>query len=229
MKLSLLNILLLIAFFLNIKLRDFNEKKLNGKKIAVLVETEYIPEEVNYYQKFFGDLGAEVEFISYLWGDSSRELVSDVTNPSDIPENLNVKIDVSDADVKDYAAVIMCANYCAVRFREIPPQGSFGGINQLQTAPAVKFFVEAMKYKNIIKGAMCHALWILTPAPELLKGRKVACHTVVLADIHNAGAEYVTGKYVAVDNDLITARSIKNLKAYATAIAEAIPVKLSAR
>ena len=37
---------------------------LSGKKIAVLVETEYIPDEINKYKKFFGNLGAEVELLT---------------------------------------------------------------------------------------------------------------------------------------------------------------------
>lgn len=43
---------------------------LAGKKIAVLVETEYIPNEIKKYQSFFGNLGAEVELQTYLWGDN---------------------------------------------------------------------------------------------------------------------------------------------------------------
>lgn len=33
------------------------EKVLSGKKVAVLVKTEYIPEEINYYQSFFQSRG----------------------------------------------------------------------------------------------------------------------------------------------------------------------------
>lgn len=54
------------------------DKILKGKKVAVLVETEYIPEEVNHYQKFFTEQGAQVDFLTYLWGAPERVLVSDV-------------------------------------------------------------------------------------------------------------------------------------------------------
>jgi protease I len=43
---------------------------LAGKKIAVLVETEYIPDEIKKYQSPFGNLDAEVELQTYLWGDN---------------------------------------------------------------------------------------------------------------------------------------------------------------
>ena len=47
-----------------------------------------------------------------------------------------------------------------------------------------------MQNPNIIKGAPCHALWLLTPSPDILAGRKVICNQVVLADVINAGAIY---------------------------------------
>jgi len=115
----------------------------------------------------------------------------------------------------------MAANYCAIRLREIPPMGNIGSPEELQRPPAVQFYKKAMANKRIIKGALCHGLWILTPCPEVLKGRKVICHTVVLADIVNAGATFVPNQgYVVVDNDLVTARSAANLKEYFNTIVE---------
>ena len=85
----------------------------------------------------------------------------------------------------------------------------------------------AMMNPQIVKGALCHALWILTPAPELLKGRKVICHTVALADVLYAGGIYVPDPmYVVVDRDLVTARSAADLELY-TEILLATYYKLS--
>ena len=93
--------------------------------------------------------------------------------------------------------------------------GSHGSIHELCKPPAVKFFADAMRNRRIVKGAMCHGLWILTPCPDLLKGRKVMCHTVVLADINNAGAIYVPDQgEVIVDDDLVTARSFAKMDEY---------------
>ena len=47
---------------------------LAGKKIAVLVETEFIPEEIEAYQKRFAELGATVHLMSRLWGQEKRSL-----------------------------------------------------------------------------------------------------------------------------------------------------------
>jgi len=195
------------------------EKILAGKKVAVLLETEYIPKEISLYQTLFPLLGAEVDLLTYLWGKPQRVLVSDVTEPGQMTESLVVTKDVADYNADDYAIVIMAANYCAVRLREIPPMGSLGSPELTTTAPAVAFFAKAMKNKKIIKGALCHALWILTPHPELLKNRKVICHTVVLADILNAGAIFVPAQEeLVIDGDLVTARSAANLTAYFNAL-----------
>lgn len=78
----------------------------------------------------------------------------------------------------------------------------------------------AMMNPYIVKGALCHALWILTPVPELLKNRRVICHTVVLADVVNAGAIYVPDvSHVVIDRDLVTGRSAADIDVYCNALA----------
>lgn len=200
------------------------ELPLAGKRIAVLVETEFIWSELDCYLKRFPELGARVDLLTYLWGNDARELVPDIDSP-DKPikdlRTLTVSKEVANANPNDYDLVIMVANYCAVRLREIMPMGSLGSPEEVATPPAVRFFAEAMENKRIVKGALCHALWILTPRPDLLKGRKVICHTVVLADVLNAGGIYAPdASHVVVDDDLVTARSAADLEAYFHALVE---------
>lgn len=196
------------------------EKILRGKKVAVLVETEYIPEEINFYQTFFTKYGAQVDFLTYLWGKPERVLVSDVDSESKALEKMLVKKEIADANPNDYAIVLCAANYVACRLREIPPMGSLADATLVRSPAAVRFMASAMMNPKIVKGALCHALWLLTPVPELLKGRKVICHTVVLADIINAGAVYVPDpSHVVVDNDLVTARSAGDLELYGETLA----------
>lgn len=199
-------------------------KPLQGKAVAVLIDTEYIPFEVEHYEKFFTELGARVDFLSLLWGKKEKMIIGDIADP-DTPiskiHTMTVTKDVADYNAEDYAIVLCAANYVAVRLREIPPMGSLGSIAELDTPPAVKFFANAMKRKDIVKGCLCHALWILTPVPELLDGRKVICHTVVLADIHNAGGVFMPDpSRVVVDDDLVTARSSADLESYTKALME---------
>lgn len=198
--------------------------RLQGKKVAVLVETEYIHEEVKHYKKVFSAEGAQVDFMANLWGKESQKFICDITdpdNPQDQIHTMTCELDVAACNPNDYAIILVAANYVACRLREIPPMHSLGSVETLKTPPAVRFFASAMMNRNIVKGALCHGLWLLTPVPELLQGRRVICHSVVLADIHNAGGVFVPSpSHVVVDDDLVTARSAMDLDAYTATILE---------
>lgn len=198
-------------------------RSLGGKKIAILVESEFIPEEIEAYQQRFSELRATVHFMSRLWDKPSIYFFSHVEE-GETPQTLEVQIDFQNVDVNDYAAVIMAANYTSVRLRYFETvSDSVITPEQVRTAPAVKFFAKAMANPRIVKGALCHGLWILTPIPELLKGRRVICHEVVLADIINAGAIYdPSPSGVVVDGDLVTGRSKKEVDLFIDAITEQI-------
>ncbi len=179
-----------------------------GKKVAVFVESEYIPEEIATYRSRFAELGAEVHVMSRLWGNPSITFVSDADEIGKPVELLTVDRDFQDTRPSEYAAVIMAANYVSVRLRYFETPG--GGVDpgNVTKSPAVQWFAEAMQDRKIVKGILCHGLWILTPNPQLLKDRTVICHEVVLADILNAGAVYhYDPSGVVVDGDLVTGRS----------------------
>ena len=48
--------------------------RLQGKKIAILVESDYYEPEIWYYQRRFAEEGAEVHFLTRLWGQAPLEL-----------------------------------------------------------------------------------------------------------------------------------------------------------
>jgi protease I len=199
-------------------------KEMAGRKVAVLVETEYIHEEVRKYDEFFSDLGARVDFMTCLYGQPERRIICDITDAENPVEQIHTMIvnkEIADCNPNDYDIVLVAANYVAIRLREIPPTGSLGDVNLLRAPAAVRFAASAMENPKIVKGCLCHSLWMYTPVPELLKGRKIICHTVVLADIHNAGAIYVPDpSHIVVDNDLVTGRSAHDLDAYCEALFE---------
>lgn len=195
--------------------------RMDGMKVAVVVEHKYIPEEIQAYRTGFAALGAELELVSRLWyGDfrpESAEFASDVdpgdeAHRFDRPETLVARRDISTAEPREYVAVVMSANYTSVRLRwsdEFPPgEGPFDARAYVRASPVHQFFAEAMLHPGIVKGFLCHGLWILTPQPELLRGRRVICHTVVMADVLNCGAEVVrTSDRVVDDDDLVTGYS----------------------
>jgi protease I len=196
------------------------DNRLAGKKIGVVVESQYIPAEIKIYQERFAQYGASVELVSRLWGQRSKRFYSTV-EPDDhenIPplEWLEVTKDFEDVHLEDYAAVIVAANYVSVRLRwsERDDVNADNATEVARSVPAVRFFRRAMENSKIIKGAPCHALWLLTPSPAILAGRKVICNKVVLGDVINAGAIYTPcppetpeDKQVVVDRDLVTNNS----------------------
>ncbi len=224
-------------------------KPLQQIKIAVIVESKYIPEEIQAYLSCFAMLGASVDLISRLWYGDYRPghqswkkpvFVSDVDpndqEPWESPQGLPVddKNDVSNKElikVDNYDAIIMASNYVSVRLRFSENQTISDARDLVQSAPVVRFFAEAMRNKRVVKGALCHGLWILTPNPDLLKDRKVTCHTVIMADILNTGANIVLydlggGRKepakVVVDDDLVTGYSKHEVLPFVEAIAIAI-------
>jgi len=178
-------------------------------KIAVLIESLYIPEEIKTYQKLFRANGFSVELTANLWGKDKITVYSD--NISDIPfvgekplEHLDVDVDVHTVSdhLSEYAAVFVAANYTSVRLRYFSEQD-----RNPRNAPAVKLIAKAMRNPKIIKAALCHGLWLLTPVPELLAGRRVICHEVVRSDIENTGALIDSTQKVVVDGDLVSGHS----------------------
>jgi len=188
---------------------------LSGKKIAVLVESQYIPAEIRCYQERFASYGAEVHLVSNLWGQPTQTFVSEVEVAGRTPETLDVSLDLAAINPDDYAAVIMAANYTSVRLRWNEAATTTGQASEAaRRAPAVNLFRRLALNPRIIKGAPCHALWLLTPSPDYLAGRRVTCNPVVLADVLNAGAQYVPApaatnwwEHVVIDRDLVTSMS----------------------
>lgn len=207
-------------------------KPLAGKKIAVLVESQYIPGEIRIYQERFAQYGATVVLMSRLWGQASARFHSTVEpGVVDAIEWLEVTTDFQNVDLDEYAAVVVAANYTSVRLRwserEDVSAGNAGEV--ARNVPAAEFLRRAMESPRIIKGLACHALWLLTPSPDLLAGRKVICNKVVLADVVNAGALYTpcppgtpAEQQVVVDRDLVTNNSWHASEALVDAVKDLI-------
>ena len=105
---------------------------------------------------------------------ASTSFYSDV-DPSDnavwaSPQKIDVRRDISQVRPSDFDAVVMAANYTSVRLRypdQLPAEGGeFDPWAHIQSAPVVRFFADAMRQKRVVKGFLCHGLWVLTPNPK---------------------------------------------------------------
>lgn len=230
---------------MNDHVRSIMKKPLLGTAVAVLVESTFISEEIQAYCSGFTLLGAEVHLVSRLWGNDTLVFYSDVDpsadQPWETPRPLVVNKDIGSVQLSHYAALIMAANYTSVRLRwEGLPQQDPASIDArayVQSSPAVRLFAEAMHDRHLVKGALCHGLWILTPYPDLLEGRKVTCHTVVMADVLNCGADIQFERNeqgeaivapVVRDGDLVTGYSKAEVLPFIEAVAAAVVERAAA-
>ncbi len=113
--------------------------------------------------------------MTYLWGEEKRIIVSDITEPDGKVELLTITKEIADANPNNYAIVLTAANYVACRLRGIPPIGSLADASLVHSPTAVRFVASAMMNPQIVKGVLCHVLWILTPVPEPLECRSCLC------------------------------------------------------
>lgn len=170
--------------------------KLEGKKIAILLEGDYYENEIFYYKYRFPEEGAEIHFLTRLWGQDKITFYGhEYKAPMDCTESFE---NMSDEELKSYAAIIVPSGMVSDRLRYTED------VNKIP--PATEFLKRAFAEPGILKGIICHGLWLVAPAPELVKGRPLVCHNNLIGDATAYGAIY-TNEDVVVDGDLVTGRS----------------------
>ena len=175
--------------------------KLQDKKIGILIEGDYYEPEIWYYKHRFAEEGVDLHFLTRMWGQPSHVMTQGFKGHEyKIPFDGTVESfeGMDDATLKSYAAIIVPAGMVADRLRYTED------INKLP--PAVEFLKRAFAEKSILKGIICHGMWLVAPAPELVRGRKAVVHNNLLGDAKNMGIVYVD-QDVVVDGDLVTART----------------------
>jgi protease I len=184
---------------------------LKGRKIVVLIEGDFYEHEIWYYHYRFPEEGAELHFMSRLWGQQSITFKGhEYHAPFECHESFE---DMSDESLASCAAVIVPAGMVADRLRYTEDTGKL--------PPATVFLQRAFANKKIIKGIICHGLWLVSPAPELVRGRRLVVHNNLLGDARNMGAVYVD-QDVVVDGDLVTGRTGNHCHMFARTIIDQI-------
>jgi protease I len=169
---------------------------LQGKKVAVLMESDFYEKEIFYYEHRFPEEGMELHFLTRLWGQSSLTFYGhEYKVPFECHESFE---NMDDTTLRSYAAIIVPSAIVSDRLRYTedihkPP-------------PASVFLQRAFAEPSILKGIICHGLWLVAPTPELVRGRRLVAHNNLLGDVKNMGAIY-TDEDVVVDGDLVTART----------------------
>jgi len=181
--------------------------RLLGKKIGVLIESDFFENEIFYYDFRFPEEGAEVHFLSRLWGNRSITFLGhEHRAPFECRESFE---DMDDATLASFDCIIVPSGMVSDRLRYTD--------SVQKTPPAVTFLKRAFANPKILKGIICHGLWLTAPATELVRGRRLTCHNNLYGDALAYGARYVD-EDVVVDGDLVTARTGKHCHLFASKI-----------
>lgn len=166
------------------------------KKVGVLIEGDYYEKEVFYYEHRFPEEGIELHFLTRMWGQSQLTFTGHEWKvPFEVRESFE---NMSDEELRTYSAIIVPSGIVSDRLRYTED------VNKMP--PATEFLKRAFAEKQIIKGIICHGMWLVAPATDLVRGRKVVVHNNLIGDAKAYGATYVD-QDVVVDGDLVTGRT----------------------
>ena len=169
---------------------------LKGKKVGILIESDFYEKEIFYYEHRFAEEGMEAHFMTRLWGQPNLTFKG---HEQHYPFECNRSFEnMSDEDLRSYSAIIVPSAMVSDRLRYTED------VHKLP--PAVEFLKRAFAEKQLVKGIICHGMWLASPISEVVRGRPVVCHNNLIGDIKNYGAIY-TDQDVVVDGDLVTART----------------------
>jgi protease I len=173
-----------------------------------------------------------IEQMAYAVAEGAREVAgveADVkrvaeTVPEEVARQHHFKLDqpapvAQPQDLAGYDAVIVPSGMVADRLRYAETAGA--------QAPAVRLLARAFAEPSVLKGIICHGLWLVAPTPELVRGRKLTVHNNLLGDARNMGAEYVDAD-VVVDGDLVTGRTGQHAHLFARKIIEMLAERRAA-
>jgi len=189
---------------------------LSGVRIAVLIESDYFEPEIFYYQRRFAEEAADLHFLTRLWGNKQITFTGHEWRvPFVATESFE---ELNDDDLRTFDALIVPSGMVADRLRYTE--------DVTRTPPATELLRRAFAEPRILKGIICHGLWLVAPAPELVRGRKLTVHNNLLGDARNMGARYVDAD-VVVDNDLVTGRTGQHAHLFARRIIDMLAERRS--
>ncbi len=183
------------------------EGPLSGLRIAVLMESDFYEPEIFFYRHRFAEEGARVEFLTRLWGQPELTFTGhEHRAPFTVTRSLE---EIGDAELRRYAALIVPSGMVSDRLRYSE--------DVTRPAPAAELLRRAFAEPDLVKGIICHGMWLASPVPQTVRGRKVTCHNNLIGDVRNMGAEYVD-QDVVLDGDLLTARTGEHHHLFARAL-----------
>lgn len=170
------------------------QKPLQGLKIYVLMESQFVPQEIDFYEHRLSQYGATVELVSHLWGCDSLCFHSHYDQGL-IPKirHAIVHNDFTDIDFDspNIAAVVAPIDVHQRLLYDPNIVASKDPVLAARSAPAVDFVKRALEHPRIVVGAFGHGVELLTPLTHLMKDVSITASPGSLVALCNAGARWV--------------------------------------
>src|SRR4051795_1671317 len=168
------------------------ERKLEGKKIAILAADMFERVELEEPRKALEAAGAATEVISIHGGEIQGFDHFDPAN--------KVKVDrtVEEVSIDDYDALL------------IP--GGVGNPDQLRGDEDAVAFVRDFAESKKPMAVICHGPWVLVEA-GVARGKRLTSWPTLQTDIRNAGGNWVDEE-VVVDDGIVTSRKPDDIPAF---------------
>jgi protease I len=175
------------------------ERKLEGKKVAILAADMFERVELEEPRKALEAAGATTEVISIKDGEIQGFDHFDPAN--------KVKVDktVEEVSPADYDALLV--------------PGGVGNPDQLRGDENAVAFVRAFHDSRKPMAVICHGPWVLVEA-GVVRGRKLTSWPTLQTDIRNAGGEWVDEE-VVVEDGIVTSRKPDDIPAFNEKMIEA--------
>jgi protease I len=164
-------------------------QRIEGRRVAVLVDNGFEQVELEKPIKALRDAGAEAVIVS-----PQKEKVKGWQH-TDWGDEFDVDVHLDSAHAGDFDALVL-------------PGGQMNPDNLRMNERAVSFargFFDAGKPV----AAICHGPWLLVEA-DVVRGRRMTSWPSLRTDLRNAGAEWVD-ESVVVDSGLVTSRKPEDL------------------
>jgi len=178
------------------------EKKLNGKRVAILVENGFEQVELTGPKEALEAAGAETEIISPV----EKRVRGWEGEDMDWGNRFKVEVPLAEASARNYGALLL--------------PGGVMNPDKLRLHPEAIEFIKQFVNSGKPIGAICHGPWTLIDAGAV-KGRRMTSYPSIKTDLINAGANWVDEE-VVTDNGIVTSRKPADIPAFCNKLIEEI-------
>ena len=167
-------------------------RKLEDKKVAILVADGFEQVEMTKPREALNEAGAQTKIVSPKSGQIQG------MNHADKGEKFDVDLTLDEARPEEFDALM------------IP--GGLMNPDTLRSTPEALEFVRHFFEEGKPVAAICHGPWVLIDA-GVIRGRTVTSWPAIKTDVKNAGGKWVNEE-VVVDNGLVTSRKPDDIPAF---------------